>query len=274
MLHLEFGDINIENAEGADVLILSGDICVADDLDRNIPVYNPYSTGSVDKLGSRQASAIRYLEFFGRVSRDFPHVVYVAGNHEFYGGKWVKSLEILRETVAQYSNIHFLECDVFKLDDVTFVGGTLWTDMNRADPLTLHAVNDMMNDFSLIRNDEQGYTKLRPAHTVMRHRNTLEYIRLMMEGKFDEKFVVVGHHAPTFLSVHEHYRNEHLMNGAYASDLSDFILDHPQIKLWTHGHMHDPCDYMMGETRVVCNPRGYASQAHLSNFNPNLIVEI
>lgn len=273
-LHLEFGDIDIRNDEGADVLILSGDICVADDLDRNIPDYNPYTPGAITKLGERQRSAVRYLKFFERVSASFPHIVYVAGNHEFYHGKWIKSLDLLRETVAKHPNIHFLECDVFKLDDVTFIGGTLWTDMNRGDPLTLHAVNDMMNDFDLIRNDEAGYSRLRPAHTISRHRKTVDYIRTVIEGRFDEKFVVVGHHAPTRLSIHEHYKNDYIMNGAYASDLSEFILDHPQIKLWTHGHMHNPSDYMMGETRVVCNPRGYATEAHLSEFNPNLIIEV
>ena len=273
-LHLEHGDIDIPNTESADVLILSGDICVADDLDRNIPDYNPYTPGAVTKLGERQASAIRYLKFFERVSADYPHVVYVAGNHEFYHGKWVKSLDILRETVTKFPNIHFLECDVFKLDDVTFIGGTLWTDMNRGDPLTLHAVNDMMNDFRLIRNDEHGYTRLRPSHTVSRFRKMVDYVRTVIEGKFDEKFVVVGHHAPTRLSIADYYKGDYIMNGAYASDLSEFILDHPQIKLWTHGHMHNPSDYMMGETRVVCNPRGYVGEEHLSGFNPNLIIEV
>lgn len=273
-LHLEFGDIVIDNAESADVLILSGDICVADDFDRNIPDYNPYTPGAVTKIGKRQASAIRYLNFFERVSTAFPHVIYVAGNHEFYEGKWVKSLEILRQTLSKYANIHFLECETFVLNDVTFIGGTLWTDMNRGDPLTLHAVNDMMNDFRIIRNDERGYTKLRPAHTITRHRMMMDYIRIIVEGKFDQKFVVVGHHAPTRLSIHDYYKNAYIMNGAYASDLSDFILDHPQIKLWTHGHMHNPSDYMMGETRVICNPRGYVGEEHLSDFNPKLIVEI
>lgn len=273
-LHLEFGDITINNDQGADVLILSGDICIADDLDRNIPDFNPYSPGAVSKMSQRAVSAVRYIKFFERVSDAFPHVVYIAGNHEFYHGKWVKSFEVLRETVAKFPNIHFLEMDVFKLEDVTFIGGTLWTDMNKGDPLTLHAVNDMMNDFNLIRNDEAGYSRLRPAHTISRHRKMVEYIRTVIEGRFDEKFVVVGHHAPTRLSIADHYKGDYIMNGAYASDLSEFILDHPQIKLWTHGHMHNPSDYMVGDTRVVCNPRGYVGEEHLSGFDPNLIIEV
>jgi hypothetical protein len=57
------------------------------------------------------------------------------------------------------------------------------------------------------------------------------------------------------------------MNGAYSSDLDQFILDRPQIKLWTHGHTHEPFDYMIGSTRVVCNPRGYINhEACADNF--------
>jgi hypothetical protein len=65
------------------------------------------------------------------------------------------------------------------------------------------------------------------------------------------------------------------MNGAYSSDLSEFILDHPQIKMWTHGHMHDTFDYLVGSTRVVCNPRGYVKyEQRADEFNPNIIFEV
>ena len=81
--------------------------------------------------------------------------------------------------------------------------------------------------------------------------------RHVIEGKFNEKFVVVGHHSPSTQSIHPRYKDDTLMNGGYSSDLSEFILDHPQIKVWTHGHMHDKFDYMIGSTRIICNPRGY-----------------
>jgi hypothetical protein len=95
----------------------------------------------------------------------------------------------------------------------------------------------------------------------------IEYLRLIIEGKFDQKFVVVGHHTPSRLSTHEMYKNETLMNGGYSSQLDEFILDHPQIKLWTHGHTHHEFDYMIGSTRIVCNPRGYINyEAQADNF--------
>jgi hypothetical protein len=148
--------------------------------------------------------------------------------------------------------------------------------MNKGDPLTLHAVRDMMNDFRIIKNDDKGFTNLKPADTVVRHRETLQYIKHVVTEHKDKRCVVVGHHSPSYQSVHESYRNEHLMNGAYHSDLSEFILDHPQIKLWTHGHTHHPFDYMIGETRVVCNPRGYESDGYSEDtgWNPNIVIEV
>ncbi len=256
-LHLEFGDIDLKNDEGADVLILSGDILIAQDLHDHPEPDTPYSPEIVKTLGSRQLKAQLYRDFFKRCSLQFPHVIYIAGNHEFYHGKFIGSLQDLRNECDKFSNVYFLENDCKKINDVTFIGSTLWTDMNKGDPLTLHTVGDMMNDFRIIRHDGLGHVKLRPAHAAARHRKSIDYIRTVVEGKFDEKFVVVGHMAPSSLSIAPEYQNDTLMNGAYYSDLSEFILDHPQIKLWTHGHMHQPCDYMMGDCRVVCNPRGY-----------------
>ena len=251
-LHLEFGDIDLKNDENAEVLILSGDIMIAEDLHRH-----PEPINTLVNLGTRQQMAIRYRDFLRRVSQDFPYVVYVAGNHEFYHGNWPGHINVLREECGKFDNVFFMENDVKKIGDLTFIGCTLWTDMNKGDPLSLHAIADMMNDFQIIRNNEKGYTKLRPAQVAYQFRTSVDYIRLMIEGKFDEKFVVVGHHGPSHESVHEQFRNQTLTNGAYVSDLSEFILDHPQIKLWTHGHTHYPFDYMIGETRIVCNPRGY-----------------
>jgi predicted phosphodiesterase len=257
-LHLEFGDIILKNDQNAEVLLLSGDIMLAQDLhDHPEMDYSMYSNVNLADLGRRQATALRFRDFLKRCSFQFPHTIYVAGNHEFYHSKWPGGLKYLRDECAKYPNVYFMENDMQTINEVTFIGCTLWTDMNNHDPLTLHAIADMMNDYRIIRNDEHGYSKLRPAHTAAQHRRSVEYIRTVIEGKFDEKFVVVGHMAPSRMSIHETYKNDHVMNGAYSSDLSEFILDHPQIKLWTHGHTHHNFDYMIGTTRIVCNPRGY-----------------
>jgi Icc-related predicted phosphoesterase len=268
-LHLEFGDIEIKN-KGADVLVLSGDICVAEDL------YDHRPDSPIVLKSKRQDSAARYRNFFARVSDEFDEVVYVAGNHEHYHGKWKKAHDVLADELAQFENVHYLERACFVYKGVTFVGGTMWTDMNKGDPLTLHAVRDMMNDFAVIRDDTRGYTPLKPATVAERFRETVGYFNAVISNlNPEDKVVVVTHHAPSYLSVNENYKNETLMNGAYASDLSEFILDRQQIKLWTHGHMHDPSDYMIGNCRIVCNPRGYEGyQECAEHFNGGVVVEI
>jgi hypothetical protein len=218
---------------------------------------HPEGAANGVNLGRRQMAAQMYRDFLKRCSHQFPHVIYVAGNHEFYHGKFCRGLDTLYDVCAKLPNVYFLENETKVIGEVSFIGCTLWTDMNHGDPLTLHAVRDMMNDYNVIVNDSQGYTKLRPAHTLSRHLKSLQYIKNVIQGKHDEKFVVVGHHAPSKLSTHENYKNDFIMNGAYSSDLSEFILDNPQIKLWTHGHTHYPFDYLIGSTRIVCNPRGY-----------------
>jgi hypothetical protein len=125
----------------------------------------------------------------------------------------------------------------------------------------------MMQDYNLIRNDDLGYTKLRPAHSADRHRQTLQYFRHVLANNKDNKCVIVGHHAPSSLSIADCYKGQTTMNGGYFSDLSEFILDHPQIKLWTAGHMHHSYRYHIGDTLVVGNPRGYKGyEACADNF--------
>lgn len=275
-LHLEFGDIEIPNTEAADVLILSGDIMVAQDLhDHPEADTTPMTEQLYKNMGRRQANAYDFRNFLKRCSLQFPHVVYVAGNHEYYHGKFPDCIDYMKEECAKFDNVHFLEMDTVTINDVTFIGGTLWTDMNKADPLTMHSINDMMNDFRIIKNSTRNYARFSPQDAVTRHRKTVDYIRTVIEGKFDQKFVVVGHHGPSPQSIHAMYKDSHIMNGGYSSDLSEFILDHPQIKLWTHGHTHFPFDYSIGSTRVVCNPRGYINYEDCADrFDPYKVVEV
>ena len=278
-LHLEFSDINIQNTDNCDVLILGGDICVAQDLHDHPELVNSSDQAAIAAgtgLGRRQQAAQRYRDFFKRCSFQFPHVIYIMGNHEFYNGKFFAGIDYMREELAKYPNIYMLEQDTKIIDDVTFVGATLWTDMNRGDPLTMHAIEGMMNDFRIIRNDKRSFAAMSARDVADRHARTLAYFRSVLAEQHDRKFVVVGHHTPSFQSCHPMYGNDTLMNGGYHSDLSEFILDHPQIKLWTHGHTHHPFDYKIGETRIVCNPRGYENDGYSerTGWNPNIVLEV
>ena len=263
-VHLEFADLDIVNSDNAEVLILSGDICVAADLDMR--------DSRQTEMGFARARSERFHEFFERCATRFPHVIYVMGNHEYYHSDLATELNEVRRKLAHLTNLYVLEREIKVIGDVTFIGGTLWTDMNNLDPLTLYHMRTMMNDFRVISNSsvpvhfrtQEGEFKTRvgkfsPEDAVEEHVKMKGYIQQIVEGKFDQKFVVVGHHAPSKLSTHEMYKDDTIMNGGYSSELDEFILDRPQIKLWTHGHTHHNFDYMIGSTRVVCNPRGYAN---------------
>ena len=283
-IHLEFGTISLENTEGADVLILSGDICVAKDvLHRDV-------SGIFDRFDRN--STIH--KFFQECCERFQHVIYIMGNHEHYHGDYANTITTLRERLGYLTHLHILDKEMVQLGGVSFIGGTLWTDMNNEDPITLLHIAGMMNDFRCVTNSnrtvsskandeinsyiERGFeykervARFSPEDAVVDHRKMMDYIRIMIEGKFDQKFVVVGHHSPSRLSTHPRYKDETVMNGGYSSDLSEFIIDHPQIKLWTHGHTHHKFDYMVGSTRIVCNPRGYINyEPEADNFELQFI---
>lgn len=250
-LHLEFGDIILRN-EGADVLILGGDIMTAQELHD----FKADDVKFADEL-TRRATAERYRDFLARCSSEFPHVIYIAGNHEFYHGKYPDAYNYLEEECKAFNNVYFLEQRSKQICDVTFIGSTLWTDMNDSDRNTLLIVQEMMNDYRIVRNSDRNYARLTPLDTVARHKNTLKFIKSVVDSNPNKKYVVIGHHAPSKKSIKPRYEEDVEVNGAYSSNLEDFISARPQIILWTHGHMHSYHDYMVGNTRIVCNPRGY-----------------
>ncbi len=273
-LHLEFGTISLENTEGADVLILSGDICVAKELYEK----DTHSHGD-DKT-------TQFHTFFQECCERFPHVVYVLGNHEHYHGDFAKSLGNLRERLGYLVNLHILEKEYVQLGDYMFFGGSLWTDMNKEDPMTIQQIKGYMNDYRIIEDSNEvvhfktpvyGHkedgsmdfdnvvsvefhtrnAKFSPEKSVAEHKETMRLLKEAIDSRPTDKWVVVGHHAPSKQSTKPRYERDVIVNGAYSSDLSEFMLDHPQIKLWTHGHTHHDFDYMIGSTRIVANPRGY-----------------
>lgn len=270
-LHLEFSNIELDKTADEKVLILSGDILLA-----SVLADYPAGTNNTIVTSSRQLVAWRFREFLKDCSETFEHVIYVAGNHELYHGKFNKSLLILKNECDVFPNIHFLENRSVVIDDVTFVGATLWTDCNNYDPLTILELKRGMSDYSAITYDDNIYRKLIPEDTIKRHKKTLEYLQYAISNATTPKVVVVGHHAPTFQSIDPKYADDVYINGGYASNLTEFILNNPKIVLWTHGHTHCTHDYMIGSTRVMCNPRGYKSSSYNeeTGWNPDLVIDI
>lgn len=246
-LHVEFGDIDLKNTEGADLLILAGDICMLKDLDKQ----------------SERGDTAR--NFFQRVSAEFPRTLYVMGNHEHYSGDFAKGPERFRTfcELHHITNITLLDKESVVIDGYDFHGGTLWTDFNDMDTFTMHNAATAMNDYHGVKNSDDTVSwKFLPKHALRDHQKMRNYLQMVMDNykesrRTDNRVVVITHHAPSFNSVHEKYAHDHLMNGNFYTNMDQFILANPQVQLWIHGHMHDPFDYGLGGTRVVCNPRGY-----------------
>lgn len=290
-IHLEFGPITLDNTEGADVLVLAGDICVAKHFAEANPTYT--------KVMARE-----YRTFFDHVCQEFPHVVYILGNHEHYSGDVAHSYNTLKYHL-DYGNLHILEKETWKHQEHTFVGGTLWTDMDHSNSLTMSYCKDAMNDFREVKNsnrmvvrqvplymknllytedgknggqyikDEKGAlvpngikykeepARWSPEDSVADHERMLAYIDHVTRDP--GSYIVVGHHCPSEQSVADMYKGN-LLNGAFRSSLDDFIESRPQIRLWLHGHTHHNFNYWIGETRIVCNPRGYDGYEELANW--------
>jgi Icc-related predicted phosphoesterase len=252
-VHLEFGDLDFDNTDSADVLILGGDICVANDITQR----DPYNT-----MGEQYRSN-RFHDFFQRCCDRFPHVIFIVGNHEHYHGDFAKTVPHFKDVLGYLPNLHILEKETFVLDDITFIGGTLWTDMNKRDNRTLHDISRMMNDFRCVDNtnkieDGRGWPgRFTTTDAANDHDAMVAFVDQTIAANPSGRYVVVGHHAPSKLSTHPRYQDQFIMNGGYSSELDDFIQDRPQIKLWTHGHTHEDFDYMIAGCRILCNPRGY-----------------
>ena len=240
-LHIEFGDFEPPPIE-ADLVILAGDV----------------HTG---KKGVKWA--IEQL-------RNVP-VVYVAGNHEFYGNKFPGLIDDLKHE-AEGTNIHILENDSMEIGDFRIFGCTLWSDLELFGNhhLASIAAAEAMNDYRLIRLS-QTYRRLSPKDTRMWHFRSVQKLTEFLEDCDPVHSIVVTHNAPSIQSIVDRFRNDAL-TPAFASNLEGLILEHRPL-LWVHGHTHQSFDYHIGTTRVICNPRGY-SAADNPEFLSDLMIEI
>jgi Icc-related predicted phosphoesterase len=251
---------------GGDVLILAGDICEVARLRKEF---------RQTKISDREPGELPCHDFFKYQCAKYKKVFMVMGNHEHYRGRFDKTYDELKEVLPD--NVTLLEDEVLEYEGVVFLGATLWTDLNKGDPITAFTLKDFMNDYKVVQNyypEKNLYYKLTPEHTAEVHRKTKQYFKTVLEMTRDKPVVVITHMAPSFASVNEKFKHEITTNGGYASEMSEFILDHENIKVWVHGHMHDPVEYKIGETRVICNPRGYIRWESGNGFNPNLTFEV
>lgn len=241
-LHLEFGAWE-PPAAPADVVVLAGDITP----------------------GPRGLAWAR--EHFP----DTP-IVYVLGNHEFYGEVFETATASAREQAAGLG-VHLLECDAVVIGGVRILGCTLWTDFRleggrAAEARAKLEARHLMNDFRVIRCAGGTFT---PDDAQRLHERAREWLGHRLAEPFDGPTVVVTHHLPHRRSIHPRYAH-HPLNPCFATHLPKLV--QRPVALWIHGHTHESMDYRVRGTRVVCNPRGYFPHDMNPSFDPALVVEI
>lgn len=205
-------------------------------------------------------------------SQRFKYVIYVAGNHDYWNENLNKHIPKLKEMINYFGvdNVHILEKSSITLDGVTFVGGTLWTDFGKQNPLAMMDASNIMADYRKIRFGPQ-YKKLRPSHLLSEHIECTQAILKVAEQN-PEKLVVVTHHAPSYMSMDPMFSHSTISNMYYYSELTE-LLEHDKITHWIHGHTHCAQDYVLHGCRVMCNPCGYIGEGE-TGFDPLASFEI
>jgi predicted phosphodiesterase len=245
-LHLSVAPLEAPETD-ADVVILAGDI-------------------------ARPREAIEWAGGFAKP------VLYVPGNHEFYGGSIPGTIRQLREH-ARASNVHVLDDDAVTIGGVRFLGTTLWSDFRlfgagEARDVAIEAALRFVRDFTRIRIDDRSATAFTPAESAALFARHARWLESRLVEPFDGPTVVITHHAPSRQSTHSRFADSPL-NVCFVSDAEELV-GTSGAALWIHGHTHDSFDYVVGATRVVCNPRGYAKNGVNENvhFDPRLVLEV
>lgn len=240
-LHLERADFAMPELD-ADVLVLAGDV----------------------------ATGIDGIEW-ARDHADGRPVLYLAGNHEFYGHEFPALITDLRDA-ARGSDVHVLEDDELVLDGVRFLGCTLWSDFEFAGPEVVAQSMDVcervVNDYKQIR---VGHQQLTALHTRAAHEVSRDWLAERLDVPFDGPTVVLTHHAPVIRARPDSFVLRALA-GAFASDLTS-LMGGDRVPLWIFGHTHRAADLEHGGTRVLSNPRGYPDEA-VDGFDPALVVDV
>jgi len=212
-----------------DVMVLAGDITSANAIER--------VAGWVRKVaGSRP-------------------VVWVPGNHEYYGGS-VTGVSRVWDVVEEQHGIDVLDDGVVEIGQQRFVGSTLWFPHTGG----FESGDGLLGDFRMI----EGFRDWVGGKA----KKAAEYLR----GEVRSGDVVITHHLPHRSSVAERYRG-HPLNKYFLHDLSGFV-EGCGGRLWVHGHTHDSMDYRVGATRVLCNPAGYLRYEENVDFQEKLTVDL
>lgn len=188
----------------------------------------------------------------------YPQVVYVCGNHEYWGQRRQTITDLLQSLSYKIDNFHWLDNEVFEYNGFRFLGSTLW--FRDAHP-TLCAD---WSDFDRIKDLSEWISK--------QNDKSIDFLMSELRSKQPSKDIVISHHLPSEKSIDEKFANDPT-NCFYLCDVEDLIVDRQPI-LWVHGHSHKSQNYKINSTRVVSNPLGYVGYEQNTGFNDRLIIEI
>ena len=221
-IHVEFEEFNAP-ATDADVVVLAGDIHVG----RN------------------------GLDWALKQFPDKP-VLYVLGNHEYYGKAIPRYTEKLREFASGTRHPHSGTGGTYdRWSDLSGMHGCgLTLSYSATHALRAYEATQKMTDYKKIRVSPK-YSRLRSIDTCAIHHRSRRWLETQIQENTDD-VVVITHHAPSVKSLPDSKHND-LMSAAYVSNLDDFV-SQSGAKFWIHGHLHAPSDYTLGKTRVLCEP--------------------
>jgi predicted phosphodiesterase len=198
------------------------------------------------------------------------NVVFVFGNHEYYGERMDKArrqcCERLETIDTNGVNLYFLDNGSVEIDGFTFIGATLWTNyqLYGNQPLAMMEAEWGLNDFRRITIFKNGsYRKINAKDILSENVISEQFIFSKLADQREkgllEKTIVVTHHGPDGSCIDPEFLGSPL-NPAYASNYGNRIAYEGGPKLWISGHMHVPDDHMIGDTRHLRNPYGYPGQ--------------
>lgn len=196
-----------------------------------------------------------------KLSQLYPTILYVAGNHEYYGYSLPKFNEQLTKLLEPYPNIHFLNNRAVTINNITFIGSTLWTNF-RYNTLAMMAARTMISDFRLIKD-------FTPDQCAVEHYNSLKFIEHAYQH-YPGKKVIITHFLPAIECIHPKYATENLINNYFSNDHGEWISLLEGVT-WLFGHTHDPIATTLGNTRLLANPLGYPHEPN-DDYQPLSII--
>jgi len=248
-LHNEWEPYDIpENTPSGDVLVLAGDIL-------NVKLF---------ELDANSGFAVEY-DFFDKVTALFKNIIMVMGNHEYYGGDLSTSVTTLKKLLSKYTNVHILDGNTLVIDNVLFIGGTLWTNFNEENPATLYTANRLIADYSRIRDNGELISS---SNILERHKHFVKWVTQVDKMGYDN-VILVTHHSPSFQTTEDKYKDYWTMNGLFGSNLDSML---SMFDYAIFGHQHNPKTPVINGCTLLNNSRGYPFEETSIDFKFKRII--